>query len=309
MIVGVVMIGIVLIVIRVANVKSASARNGLLGIALFKTTIMLAGFGFFVPAIGMIWTDYRSQMLPLSQVGPALLIWIGFVLIARRYFANRALQSAQGTAVDGSLTMRAEQAVDSVTTMYQNRKTITCQSVTCSVPVNLSRPDVLVSTTAKMPAIADSASPTVIILPERVVEQLDDAELEGVVAHEMAHVVINRTQGGCTPGWARFVRWTNPLNLVFARLMRREEEMACDEVAGLVTGNPEALASALLKTHRMARTNQPRVFAPLSGLTIKRAFLRQRVSALLDLGEVPVTFRSPGTTVAWLVVITAAFVL
>jgi beta-lactamase regulating signal transducer with metallopeptidase domain len=276
---------------------------------LFKATIMLAGFGFLVPEIGMIWTDFRSQMLPFSEVAPILLIWVGIVLMARRYFAHRALRSARGVVVDESLRMRAEQSVDRVTAMYQTRKEISCQSASCGVPVNLSRPDVLVSPNAKIPAIADSVPPTVIILPQRVVEQLDDAELEGVVAHEMAHVVINGTQIGCAPGWARFARWTSPLNLVFAKLMRREEEMACDEVAGLITGNPEALASALLKTHRMAHANQSRLFAPLSGLTIRRAFLRQRVSALLDLSEVPATLRSPGTIVAWFVVTSAACIL
>ena len=91
--------------------------------------------------------------------------------------------------------------------------------------------------------------------------------------------------------------------------MRREEELACDEVAGRITGKPEALASALLKTHRMSQTNQRGVFVPLANLTIQRRFLSQRVSALLDLGQMPAGFNARASRVAWIAVLTAAVVL
>ena len=128
---------------------------------------------------------------------------------------------------------------------------------------------------------------SILVLPIQVVEDLDDSELEGVVTHEIAHIVLNGSQQGCSSGWALFVRWASPLNVLFTRFMRREEELACDEVASRITGNPEAVGSALLKTHRMSRVEQSRAFAPLTGLTIQRHFLSQRVTALLELVQAP----------------------
>jgi beta-lactamase regulating signal transducer with metallopeptidase domain len=303
------MIAIALIVIRLADVKSATTRNGLYGVALVKATITLAGFGILWPVAGSFWPDYQAQVLPPSQIGPVLLIWAGAVLVIRNYLANRALLSAGNEVASSGAKERADQAVERVMSLFQKQQKIVCQAITCSVPSSLSKPTVMLSSTARTPAISDSVSPPALVLPVRVVEQLDDAELEGIVAHEIAHVVVNGSQQGCAPGWARFVRWGSPLNVLFTRLMRREEELACDEVASRVTGNPEALASALLKTHRMSRADQPRMFAPLASLTIQRRFLRQRVSALLELGQTTSGLGSNATRLAWITVLIAAAVL
>jgi hypothetical protein len=56
-VVGVVMIAVVLIVIRVAGVKSVTTRNGLDGAALIKATFTLAGFGTILPISGTFWAD------------------------------------------------------------------------------------------------------------------------------------------------------------------------------------------------------------------------------------------------------------
>jgi len=56
-VVGVVMIAVVLIVIRVAGVKSVTTRNGLDGAALIKATFTLAGFGTILPISGTLWAD------------------------------------------------------------------------------------------------------------------------------------------------------------------------------------------------------------------------------------------------------------
>ena len=51
------MIAVVLIVIRVAGVKSVTTRNGLDGAALIKATFTLAGFGTILPISGTLWAD------------------------------------------------------------------------------------------------------------------------------------------------------------------------------------------------------------------------------------------------------------
>ena len=149
----------------------------------------------------------------------------------------------------------------------------------------------------------------ILVLPIQVVEDLDDSELEGVVTHEIAHIVLNGSQQGCSSGWALFVRWASPLNVLFTRFMRREEELACDEVASRITGNPEAVGSALLKTHRMSRVEQSRAFAPLAGLTIQRHFLSQRVTALLELGQAPAGVDTRTVAAVWIAVFFVVIVL
>ena len=94
------MIAVVLIVIRVAGVKSATTRNGLYGIALIKATITLAGFGVIRPVTGTFWPDYEAHVLPPSQIGPVLLLWVGAILAIRNYLADRALQSAGNDEVE-----------------------------------------------------------------------------------------------------------------------------------------------------------------------------------------------------------------
>ena len=139
-----------------------------------------------------------------------LLLWVGAVLVIRNYLADRASQSAGNDEVNEALTERVDRVVERVTSLYRSQRQITCQTITCAVPSNLSKPAILLSRTARTPAIAESATPPALVLPVRVVEELDDAELEGVVAHEMAHVVIDGNQQGCSPVWARLAAGPAP---------------------------------------------------------------------------------------------------
>jgi beta-lactamase regulating signal transducer with metallopeptidase domain len=87
----------------------------------------------------------------------------------------------------------------------------------------------------------------VLLLDRRVLAVLDEVELEGVVAHELAHVArrdnlvawavaIVRDAVSFVPGagWAE-------------RALHREREAAADQDAVAVTGRPAALASGLLR--------------------------------------------------------------
>jgi len=153
------MIAVVLIVIRVAGVKSVTTRNGLDGAALIKATFTLAGFGTILPISGTFWADYQAQVLPPSQVGPVLLLWVGLVLVFRNIMARRALESAGNEAVGESLTNRVNQAVEHVTSKFRSQPQIVCNAITCSVPSNLIAPTVMLSRNARTPAIAESMSP------------------------------------------------------------------------------------------------------------------------------------------------------
>ena len=87
----------------------------------------------------------------------------------------------------------------------------------------------------------------IIGISERCVEELDDAQLSAVLAHELAHVARR------DPTWSTIVRmlvavaWMQPLN----RLARREglvaAEEACDDWALTRTGERRSLASSIAR--------------------------------------------------------------
>ncbi|MGH8910191.1 MAG: M56 family metallopeptidase [Egibacteraceae bacterium] len=76
---------------------------------------------------------------------------------------------------------------------------------------------------------------------------LDDGELEGLVAHELAHIRRRDTLLGLVVGLARDLAFFLPPLHLAARWLRSEQEESADELATLHTHRPVALASSILK--------------------------------------------------------------
>ncbi|MFC6732659.1 M48 family metallopeptidase [Haladaptatus sp. DYSN1] len=121
-------------------------------------------------------------------------------------------------------------------------------------------------------AVGRKGSGTVVISTE-LMQLLDDDELEGVIAHELAHImnrdVVTMVLGQSVAmliGWGVYfmvrqvadgifgwiLAWiasviANMLVMIFVLVISRVREYAADEDAAYYTGNPEALASALAK--------------------------------------------------------------
>ncbi len=122
-----------------------------------------------------------------------------------------------------------------------------------------------------------------VVLSTWMVEQLDGEELEGVIAHELAHLSRHDQATGTVAatlmdawsillsGWQRGPWLPDP-----------DRELACDEVAARVTGRPGALASALYKVwqHGSAGTSG----GVTSSLGPSAAGPSFRLAALLDPG-------------------------
>ena len=141
------------------------------------------------------------------------------------------------------------------------------------VLADLPRPRVAVATSGAPNALAVGSlgrRPTVVV-ERRLLTDLEPAELEGVVAHELAHVA-HRDVAVMTAaaffslvaalltklaihGGHAFIRgaalvaapvaWA--LSTVLLRGLSRARELAADHTAAQLTGRPSALASALLK--------------------------------------------------------------
>ena len=90
----------------------------------------------------------------------------------------------------------------------------------------------------------------VVIVSRAAVELLDEGELRGALAHEIAH--LDRRDP--TVSWLvmglRSLQWFNPAFQVLARAMARDAERGADERAAATTGDRVALASGLLKLFR-----------------------------------------------------------
>ena len=121
-----------------------------------------------------------------------------------------------------------------------------------------------------------------VVVSETLLELLDDDELEGVLAHELAHIknrdVVMMVLGqsvaqmlGMVTFWvvalsddgiaATIVGWilsavVQALVSVFVLAISRHREYVADSDAAEYTGNPEALASALAKIAEVGRHEQ-----------------------------------------------------
>lgn len=87
----------------------------------------------------------------------------------------------------------------------------------------------------------------VLAMDADVVDRLDDHELEGVLAHELAHIRRRDNLLALLVGLIRDVFFFVPGGRWVTRRLCGEREVAADQLAVTATGRPGALASGLLK--------------------------------------------------------------
>lgn len=87
----------------------------------------------------------------------------------------------------------------------------------------------------------------VVLVDEELAARLDPLELEGVLAHELAHVRRRDNLVAVVLGFVRDLAFFVPGGRWALRQLHAERELAADQVAATVTGRPGALASGLLK--------------------------------------------------------------
>lgn len=139
---------------------------------------------------------------------------------------------------------------------------------------DIPKPDVAIARTDIPNAFAVGRSPknATICVTEGIMKELDEDELEGVIAHEAAHIknrdaliitfasfLVTLSLYMLRWGWlftrdkrATFVLIASSalfwvLSFVGMRMLSRFREYTADRSAAIITGNPSALASALTK--------------------------------------------------------------
>lgn len=107
----------------------------------------------------------------------------------------------------------------------------------------------------------------VVALDPALVDALDERELEGLVAHELAHIRRGDALLGLVVGIFHDVTFFLPPLHLAVRWLRREQEESADELASAHTGRPGALASGILKVwdSSRARRQPPLVCAAVPG--------------------------------------------
>ena len=119
----------------------------------------------------------------------------------------------------------------------------------------------------------------VILLPIGFVNQLSSSEVEAVLAHELAHIARRDWLFNLLQAMVESLFYYHPAVWWISKIVRRERENACDDVALVATGNPLAFARALVQVQEMA-TSAPTLALALRGS--KSGFLLARVRRILN---------------------------
>jgi tetratricopeptide (TPR) repeat protein/Zn-dependent protease with chaperone function len=92
----------------------------------------------------------------------------------------------------------------------------------------------------------------VVVLPDGLAAQLSEPELDGVLAHELAHILRRDNLWAALAHAIVVVFWFHPLVWWIERWMLKERETACDELVLERGTHPEVYLSGILKVCRMA---------------------------------------------------------
>ena len=114
----------------------------------------------------------------------------------------------------------------------------------------------------------------VVLLPDGVTEQLDDAELEAVLMHELSHIkrwdnlVGNLQRALCCLFWFHPVVW------IIDRRLLAEREQACDDIVVRLGGATEVYARGITKVCRYCLGQEVAGLAKATGSDLKKRIER-----------------------------------
>ena len=146
-------------------------------------------------------------------------------------------------------------------------------------------PQVLLLPPGLAGAFATGLKPGRILVSEDLIEELESDELEGIMAHEIAHLYSRDVAVICGAGFLRdLVAW-NPVAHVAFRRLCVDREYEADRRAAALTGAPLSVASGLLKAIEL--TKRRRGFAQRAVLAAVRpgALVSRRVNGLIAVAD------------------------
>jgi Zn-dependent protease with chaperone function len=238
----------------------------------------------------------RDGSLNFAPIAIPLLVGVwasiaGFRLARRTYWLRRVRREA--------LSADGQQPGDPALQMLAFRV-----AASLEVPV----PRVMVRASCPGGAFVVGSRNPVIVIGADLLASLDDEELEGVLAHELAHVRRRDTLVATGLGALRDLTFFIPGGGWAMRQLHRERELAADQVAVRATERPGALASGLLKVLEANPTHDHACAA-----LVPSGNLVDRVRVLVEDSDPPSRWRRSSETAAVVLVMvgatTAALVL
>lgn len=221
--------------------------------------------GLTVFLMGLLYVGFFAFMLSVLNVGIGVIIAIAAGMLFMQYFFSDKL----ALAAMGAKVVSPEQAPE-LHSMIDRL----CMQADCP------KPRVAVAQTEMPNAFATGRSPkhATVCVTTGILDTLDEPELEGVLAHELSHVV-NRDVAimtiasflamvaGILIRWGFFFGGGSRNNsgaaaflviflvsilvyiisYILMQALSRYREFAADRGAAIITGRPSALASALMK--------------------------------------------------------------
>jgi Zn-dependent protease with chaperone function len=167
--------------------------------------------------------------------------------------------------------------------------------------LDVPEPRVVVRPTCPGGAFVLGSRRPVIVIGADLLARLDHEELEGVFAHELAHVRRRDTLVASVLGVLRDLTFFIPGGGWAIRQLHRERELAADRVAVAATRRPGALASGLLKV----LDTGPGVEHACAAL-VPSGSLVDRVRVLVDQTPAPTRMRRVSESAAVVVVVVTA---
>lgn len=110
----------------------------------------------------------------------------------------------------------------------------------------------------------------VVVLPEGVAERLDDAELETVFMHELAHVKRWDNLAGNFQRALCCLFWFHPVVWFINRQLLAEREQACDDMVVRRGGSSEVYANGIAKVCRYCLGREAVGLSKVTGSDLKR---------------------------------------
>ena len=276
---------VVVIALKYLPIREAKLRLSFLGVPVIKSALVLLGMSSILPWPQSLFSNWQANALPLAQLLPALLIWVTILLLAYfllvRQIRRHLLQHAY---TDKSTTSRLEQSLHRVRNRYHQNPVSRCDAAFCTLTNRAPTPQLLVSDRLRSPTALLEGGQPVILFPAALVGKLTDKELDGATAHELGHFVLRRNRW-CSTTLLRRLVLISPAAAIVAAYLNREEEMACDDIAVGVIGQPDVYAETLLKSYRFAQAQSApmaRLARPLPQLLGVKAQLSTRIERLVQ---------------------------
>ncbi len=140
------------------------------------------------------------------------------------------------------------------------------------------RPMLLVSDEIASPLAAGFFRPMV-VLPERLLQQIDEPELDYVLLHELAHVARRDDWTNLLARVATALFAFHPVALWILKRIEREREIACDDWVVAKTGSARRYAATLARLFEVCRTRRHELLA--TGMARRSSHLGERIEMLL----------------------------